>query len=55
MLAERTAWELASASGVDMVAVHPAYVWGPPTARQAATFNLQRLTVGPRVPCIHIS
>lgn len=45
MLAERTAWELSRSLGVELVAVHPAYVWGPPTAKEAATFNLQRLQV----------
>lgn len=44
VLAERKAWELSRAHKLDMVTVHPAYVWGPPAAAPlASTLNLQRL------------
>lgn len=43
VLAERTAWDLAASDDIDLVVVNPSYVWGPPQAREAGTFNLIRL------------
>lgn len=43
VLAERSAWDLASSNGIDLVVVNPSYVWGPPSAKEAGTFNLMRL------------
>ena len=41
--AEKKAWEVAGNEGIDMIAVHPAYVWGPPAAKEAGSFNTERL------------